>query len=254
MSKDSNANMKKVGLAGAVFIMASGLFDYIIDEVTSYKKYISNHKSQILFKTYGPRLALPSINDIIEYQKKLTDRRELFLIYLTIVFSIICRSISSSGTSRTWKDLSHTIFRLYDVEKKSYEVNEHKYKRSLAVNELVSLSRSIKSSLPSTVMYLVSKMASSSSCSDEKENMIKSMCNTLGDIFWIADDPSDVISDTRSGNVNSITMHLVKNKILEDISNLCQNLIPHIEKLLSLIEFLKKKSSALFSRSYTRIS
>jgi hypothetical protein len=238
---------KNVGLTSSIFNVGICLFDYIVDEFSHREKIFEIINYDSLFELLNLSSPMPSSDYYLLKYNDPIDNRESLLLSLVVAFSVSSRLLYQRNESdKAWIQLSESIFQLYEAEKKSCEL--HLENVAPSHNNCLLNILKCKSVMPSLSTYYISKVASPSS-SKNQENKIKEICETIGIIFWIADDLADIAKDLKAGTPNYITINtpsiLQKKNNIFEFETFCENLIPSIECLLNLLEKLDQQLQSL---------
>lgn len=234
---------ENVALIAAIFNMCISLFDYVVDELS-----IGVDQFKIIDREFLIDLmdlsTEPSLNNI-HYKNDITGTIERFLLMLIIAFGVTCRRLYRLNKNKqAWDKLSASIFRLYHAEKIASNL---RLNNTLSSDQWLDALK-CKSVLPSITHSLISEVASASS-SKLQENEIEEICDTMGSIFWLADDLSDIAKDLRAGIPSYVTIkaakfYPIKNNFSDKL-NLREALVATIEDLFTPLNKLDKEMESL---------
>ena len=125
---------------------------------------------------------------------------ERLLIWFIYAFIICIKKIYYLHPNiLVWNDLKNILLEMYFSELVSDRTGFNKK----YFNRLLMETIKMKSILPFVTSYYVSKLNTSLS-NMSIENSVRKISYTIGNIFWLADDIADIISDYYSNNPNYV--------------------------------------------------
>lgn len=227
-----------VAQIGAIFNMGISLFDYVLDELSTGVKLYAVIDQEFLSDLMDLSKDL-SLNDI-RYKNNTAGTIERLLLMSIIAFGVTCRRLYWINMNKqAWDKLSASIFRLYHAEKIT---SDPRLNNTLSSDQWLD-TLECKSVLPSITHSLISEVATAS-YSKPPKNKVEEICDTLGRIFWLADDLSDIAKDLKAGTPSYVTTKATKFHF-SDKSNLSEPLTATIEDLFTLLNKLDKEMESL---------
>jgi len=241
--QEGNDDFKeKVAQIAAIFNVGISLFDLVVDELSTgielYKIINQEFLKDLMDLT--KEISLKNVH----YKEDTAAIIEPLLFLFIIAFGMTCRHIYHPARNKhAWDRLSNSIFRLYYAEKIT---------SALQFNKIVSNDQWLdalkcKSVFPSITHSLISEMTMTSDSKQVKNN-IADICCTIGHIFWLADDLSDIAKDLQAGIPSYITTKAAKfysndnnflnlnGSLIEAINDLCTFLIKLEKDMESLLD------------------
>jgi hypothetical protein len=186
----------------AAFNIGIALFDHIIDsqrEILSQLSVIingDNLSAMLVDEKVCKHLSMKcNLLDIVEARilSKIVIWffRELHTLYLR------------SNRQVIWKELTSYLLSAYHAEMESLE------NKSTVGSDLISLARGT-SCQPFLIIFLLTQLSPSTKLGRVTDDFRAAVIN-LGEVFWLADDLQDIVSDLKSGGLNSILVSVKAN-------------------------------------------
>ena len=234
---------EKVAQISAIFNVGISLFDFVVDESPTGIEFYKTINQEFLKDLMDLTKEISLKN--IHYKEDTADIIERLLILFIFAFGMKCRHIYQLSRNKdAWDRLSDSIFRLYYAEKTTC---------ALQFNKIVSSDQWLdalkcKSVLPSRTHSLISEITMASDFEQGKNN-VEDICCTIGHIFWLADDLSDIAKDLQAGIPSYITTKAAKfysqENNLSNKLNLNESLIEAINDLCTFLTKLEKDMKSL---------
>lgn len=228
---------ESVALTASIFNTGIALFDYVVDELPAGRD---------LFRVVNPAwlaklldLSRSPSSDEVGNRMEHAGPVEKFLLTSIVAFTENSKRLYTSGSGkREWDFLRSSLDHLYQAE---FTASTNYQAKTLSHDALIdALYR--KSALPTTTIALISRLACPSASADG-EQAILDVCDTLGRIFWLVDDLSDIAKDARTGLPSYVTLRStvsdcagsavsIRDGITATVEDLC-NLMRQLEDLLA---------------------
>jgi hypothetical protein len=190
-------NFTNVAKIGSIFNVGTALFDSICDttpDLFCKLKLVINYKTLSEISNNENKL-----KDIKSDCDDLNDPELRLILKFLLYFYYELYYFKSPGRQDEWEKINALLINAF-----LYEIRSNNFAGS-SKDELLEVSRN-KSVLPFELLYFISRL-SLSSYEEPPEGEIL-FIGYIGELFWLLDDLSDLISDLENNELNSLITQL----------------------------------------------
>jgi hypothetical protein len=222
-----------VALAAAIFNMGIAIFDFVVDELPAGKNLFNLVNPGWLTELLDVSRELP-LDGLVERMRH-TGPLEGFLLKSIVAFTENCKRLYMAGAERLdWDRLRASLDELYEAELTASTGCHAPVLTDDAWMEILYR----KSALPTTTIAMISQLASPPG-SGVQEQAVLDACDTLGRIFWLLDDLSDIASDARKGLPSYVILRGTTPRDDRSMASVRQGVIGTAEDLCCLLRQLE---------------